>query len=291
VLKDVLIGPANDPGGLVKQLESDAELGVQMYSATDPNPNDGDNSFLVGPTDDVCPRFNAKKFAGLSLAVNNYAAIDALLRPATVDDDTPTGPALRTVVGLLDDGGVTDGGLAAMPGDAPKVVVLVTDGEPGLCGDNYSSPQARALVVSAAQDAYKQQVRTFVIAIGDTTQQSADHFKQVANAGQGQDPSTGDAGAIQPSTPQELVDALKKIVIDARTCTFELNGSVPAGQENRGTVVLNGQPVPYVGTGTDGWHLTTPSTLELVGSACTTLKTTADATLTASFPCGVVIPK
>src|SRR5688500_14927615 len=53
-LKDVLIGPTANPGGLIKQLQGEAELGVEMYSATDPNPNDGDNSLLVGPTDNVC---------------------------------------------------------------------------------------------------------------------------------------------------------------------------------------------------------------------------------------------
>lgn len=292
VLKDVLIGPSATPGGLVKQLEAEAELGVELYSATDTDPNDGDNSFLVGGTDAVCPRFNGKAFDGLTLAQNNYAAIDTLLRPASVDDDTPTGPALRKVVGLLDDGGV-DGtsGLAALPGTAPKVVVLVTDGEPGMCGDNFSSPQGRSAVVEAAQAAFKQKVKTFVIAIGDTTVQAADHFKAVANAGQGQDPTTGDAGAIQPSTPTELVDALKKIVQDARTCSFVLNGSVPAGQESRGTVILNGQPVNYAGAqGADGWRLSSPNTLELVGVACGMLKTAPDASLSASFPCGVVIP-
>ena len=108
VLKDVLIGPAATPGGIVKQLQAEAELGVEMYSATDPNPNDGDNSLLPPPTDAVCPRFNGKTFNGVTFALNNAAAIDALLRPATVDDDTPTGPAIRAVVGLAPDGGVVD---------------------------------------------------------------------------------------------------------------------------------------------------------------------------------------
>ena len=49
VLKDVLIGPAANPGGLLKQLEGEAELGLEMYSATDSNQGDGDNSFLPSP--------------------------------------------------------------------------------------------------------------------------------------------------------------------------------------------------------------------------------------------------
>ncbi len=292
VLKDVLIGPAATPGGIVKQLQAEAELGIEMYSTTDPILGDGDDSLLPPPTDNVCPRFNGKKFNGVTFALNNAAAIDALLRPATVDDDTPTGPAIATVVGLGPDGGVVDdAGFAAVTGTAPKVIVLVTDGEPALCGDNNPSDAGRAAVVLAVQQAYAQKIRTFVITVGDLTQAQA-HFQAVANAGQGLDPVTGDAGFIQPSTPQQLVTALQQIVLDARTCTFILNGQVQAGSEKLGTVTLNGMTVPFDDPGApdEGWHLKTPSTLELVGTACTTLKTTPNATLSARFPCGVVQP-
>ena len=293
VLKDVLIGPAATPGGVVKQLQGEAELGIEMYSATDPDPNDFDNSLLPPPTDDVCPRFNGKTFNGITFALNNAAAIDALLRPATVDDDTPTGPAIRAVVGLAADGGVADPkGFAATPGTAPKVIVLVTDGEPGLCGDNGPSDAGRAAVVVAAQQTFAQKIRTFVITVGDTSAEAKAHFQAVANAGQGLDPTTGDAGVIQPSTPQQLLTALQQIVLDARTCTFNLNGQVQAGSEHLGTVTLNGSPVPFDAPGApdEGWHLKTPSTLELVGQACKTLKSTPNATLSARFPCGVVQP-
>lgn len=293
VLKDVLIGPASNPGGLLKQLEGEAELGIKLYSATDSDPNDGDNSFLTGPTDDVCPRFNGKAFDGLTFLVNGYASIEAMLRPTTVDDDTPTGPAIRRVVGLADDGGIADPmGYAGIASKAPKVMVLVTDGEPALCGENYPSDPGRAAVVSAVQQTYGQKIRTFVIAIGDTTPQAEQHFNAVANAGQGLDPQAGDAGAIRPNTPQQLVDALKKIVLDARTCTFDLNGQVQAGMEKLGTVMLNGTVVPFDDPGApdEGWRLVNPSRIELVGSACETLKSTPSAQLTARFPCGAVSP-
>lgn len=292
VLKDVLIGPAATPGGLIKQLEGEAEIAVKMYSATDSNPNDGDNSFLTGPTDNVCPRFNGKKFDGLTFSATAYAGVEAALRAATVDDDTPTGPAIRTVVGLTTDGGAGDAGFSAVQGTAPKVLVLVTDGEPAICGDNGPSDQGRSAVITAVQQTYTQSIKTFVIAIGDTTAQAESHFKAVANAGQGLDPATGDAGAIRPNTPQQLVDALKQIVLDARTCTFDLNGQVQLGMEKLGTVTLNGATVPYDDPGApdEGWHLLSPSRLELVGSACATLKATPNATLSARFPCGAVKP-
>jgi hypothetical protein len=293
VLKDVLIGAAATPGGVVKQLQGEAELGIQLYSATDTDPNDGDNSQLPPPTDAVCPRFNGKAFSGVTFALNNAAAIDALLRPAAVDDDTPTGPAIRSVAGLAADGGVADPkGFAAVATTAPKVIVLVTDGEPALCGESNPSDPGRAAVVLAAQHAFNQKIRTFVIAIGAANPQAQAHFKSVANAGQGQDPTTGDAGAIEPSTPQQLVDALKQIVLDARTCTFTLNGQVQAGSEKLGTVTLNGKPIPFDDPGApeEGWRLKTPGTLELVGEACKTLKATPNATLSARFPCGTIVP-
>ena len=292
VLKDVLIGPATNPGGLLKQLEGEAELGFQMYSATDPNPNDGDNTYLTGATDNVCPRFNGKNFVASTFQLNSYAAIEAALRPATVDDDTPTGPAIRKVVGLSADGGIADdAGFAGIASKAPKVLVLVTDGEPGLCGENFPSNPGRAAVVSAVQQTFAQNIKTFVIAIGDTAG-GVQHFNAVANAGQGLDPTTGDAGAILPNTQQALIDALKKVVLDARTCTFDLNGTVQAGLEKLGTVTLNGTPVPFDDPGApdEGWRLVNPTRIELVGAACTTLKTTPNAQLSARFPCGAVTP-
>jgi len=289
VLKDVLIGTSASPGGLIKQLEAEAELGVELYSATDPDLS-GDNSLLPPPTDDVCPRFNGKAFDGVSFALNNFTAIDSLLRPASVDDDTPTGPAIRTVVGLSEDGGVSDPkGFASVVTTAPKVLVLVTDGEPALCGESNPSDPGKAAVIAATQATFAQRIRTYVIAIGNQSAAGLAHFKAVANAGQGKDPATGDAGAILPSTPGQLVDALRNVVLDARTCTFVLNGQVPPGLESLGTVTLNGAVLPY--DNTEGWRLQNPSTLELVGNACTTLKTTANASLTATFPCGVVVPR
>jgi hypothetical protein len=287
-LKDVLIGPASKKGGLMKQLEGQAELAVEMYSATDSDPNDDDNSFLSGATENVCPRFNGKAFGGLSFSTNAFASVDAMLRPASVDDDTPTGPAIRRVVGLDDSGAVVPGGLAALPGTAPKLLVLVTDGEPGLCGDNQTSNLAKQDVVSAVQQTYAKGIRSFVIAIGDMTTAGRAHFKAVANAGTGQDPVSGTASAMTPSTQEQLLTALKDVVLDARTCTFDLNGQVGAGKESLGTVTLNGASVPF--DAQNGWRLVSPSRLELVGGACNALKTSENAQLSARFPCGAITP-
>jgi hypothetical protein len=290
VLKDVLIGDGSPNVGLVKQIEKEAELDVKLYSATDPVLGDGDDSYLTVPTDDVCPRFNGRAFSGLTFAANAYASIDALLRPAGVDDDTPTGPAIRTVIGLGPDGGVVDGGFASIASAGPKVVVLVTDGEPTLCGESAPSAAAREAVVSAVQETYRQNIRTFVIANGSPGAEAKQHFNAVANAGAGLDPTTGNAAAILPSTQQQLVDTLRQIVLDATTCTFDLHGAVQPSMERLGTVTLNGTRVPFSEPGApdEGWRLVTPSRIELVGSACATLKATPNGQLSAHFPCEAI---
>lgn len=291
VLKDVLIGPNPTTGGLLKELQGEAELGIQMYSATDPTLGDGDDSYLpASPAPAAtCPRFNGKAFTGTTFALNNADAMDGLLRPATVDDDTPTGPAITKVVGLGADGGVADpNGLAADTSPAPKVIVLVTDGEPGLCGANNTSETAKAGVVAAVQLAHTHGIKTFVIAIGDPSA----HFKAVANAGQGKDPTTGDSNAITPTSTNDLKTALTNVVLGARTCKFQLNGEVQPGMEKQGTVTLNGGVVPFDDPGApdEGWRLVGKSEIELVGAACNTVKTTPDAKLSASFPCGTILP-
>lgn len=293
VLKDVLIGPPASPGGLVAELSGEADLGIELYSATDPNPNDGDNSELPPPTDAVCPRFKGRSFDGVTVTPSAAAQIEAELRPATVDDDTPTGPAVRTVVGLLDDGGVDPRGLAALPASTPRVLVLVTDGEPTLCGQNYPSDPAKALVVKSVADTFATGIPTFVVALGDTTAQAEAHFKAVANAGQGKDPTTGEAQAIRPTTKSSLVAALRKIVLDTRTCRFTLNGAVKPGLEGTGRVELNGASVPYAPEANPaaGWRLVSPSELELVGATCDALKASGDAALSAKFACDAVMPR
>ena len=286
-LKDVLIGPAANPGGLLAQLDDDAAMGVAMYSATDTNPNDGDNSFLVGPADAVCPRFAGKAFSGLSFELGAASKISTALRPATVDDDTPTAAALRTVVGIDGNGAIVDAkGFAALSNDAPKVIVLVTDGEPTMCGESSPSATARADVEAAVAQTYARGIKTFIIAIGDTNAVVEAHYKAIANAGLGKHPVQGDAKAVRPATPGELLTAIRNIVLDARTCAFDLNGRVETGMEGSGSVVLDGKPLAL---GTD-WKLVSPSRIELVGGACTTLKSTPSTKLSATFPCAVFEP-
>jgi hypothetical protein len=300
VLKTALIGANDAAGGLIKKLQGQAQMAVALYSATDSNTGDGDNSHLpASPVPDaVCPRFNGKSFAhafpnGLTFSDSNFQDISNLLRPASVDDDTPTGYAIQTLVGIDDAGAPNNpqGFAQTASNGAPKVLVLVTDGEAGNCVSTQYSDNATgdaqqsagfAKTLAVVKQAYQQKISTFVIDIGNPS--LAASFKQIANAGQGKDPDNGDAGAIAPTSTDALATALENIVTAARSCVFTLNGTVAAGKESTGTVTVNDAVIPY-GT---GWHLKDPSTLELLADACNTVKTDPNARLSATFPCGTV---
>jgi hypothetical protein len=65
-----------------------------------------------------------------------------------------------------------------------------------------------------------------------------------------------------------------------------ITGMVDAATAGQGTVTLNGMTLTY---GTDWTVDANGTTIHLLGNACTTLKNSANPTVDASFPCGVVI--
>lgn len=89
-----------------------------------------------------------------------------------------TGESVDAAVKILN--GVKDEG--------PNAIVLATDSEPDSCSDpNLDTPAglevARQLSFNAVQHAFKAQITTFVISVGNQVGQ--DHLRDVANVGQG----------------------------------------------------------------------------------------------------------
>ncbi|MFO0662565.1 MAG: hypothetical protein U0174_01380 [Polyangiaceae bacterium] len=284
VLKDALIGPNGTPGGLVKQFEGDVAFGLQMYSARRQNPNG------TSPPAGACPRFNDVAFAGVTASFNNAAAIDAVYRPAVVVDDTPTGEALLAVAGIDDAGTIVDQkGLASLVTAGPKLIILATDGEPALCSDLAATgtAAAQAKVVTAAQAAFKNKIKTFVVAVGSDINEQ--HQQYVANAGIGLDPVNGNAPIYRPNNVAALQQAFQSILLSGRTCTFKLNGTVSPGTEADGEVTLDGNKLTYKDP--NGWILNAAGELELQGSACTSVLSTDTPALSIRFPCGAFVPR
>jgi hypothetical protein len=266
-LRQALIDPAT---GIVKQLQNDVSFGVALYS---------------WKRSGMCPNVT-----NVPWKVGNYASIFNIYADAGTIDNTPTAESIMSVIGFNDAGVLNGKGFAAAHTPGPKILVLATDGDPDMCSDPDSNgDQApRQFTVWATQRTYDAGIPTYVISVGEDIDLA--HQKQVANAGQGQNPNTGDAAVYRPTNKTALVNALNKVILGVRSCKFTLNGSVVAGTENKGVVTLNGTPLTY--NDSNGWKLNSPTELEFVGNSCKTLQTTLDAQVSVRFPCGsVTFPK
>jgi len=254
---------------VIKKLQADVDFGAAFYSWKGSDPIA------------TCPQVTSVAFG-----LNNFQAIATEWNSLTPIDNTPTGDSIRKVSGVLD-GGVIDGGLATLKTDGPKILVLITDGDPDSCltkGSNVDPSQA--IAVAATQDAFKAGIKTYVIAVSTDIQPA--NQQQIANAGIGLDPKTGKAPYYLAQTQDALATAFGSIIAGARSCTFTLNGQIQAGQESKGSVSLNGGPLTY--NDPNGWKVNSATEVEITGTACTTIKTTPDANLQMSFPCGSFTP-
>src|SRR6478735_4430486 len=266
VLRDALIDKNT---GIISTLESKVRFGLALYTS--------ENGFGSGTPPKTCPIIT-----DVAPALNNFAAITAKYRANDWKDDTPTGESVDAAVKILD----------AVSEPGPKVIVLATDGEPDTCadpdtGDEKVREAARALSVTAVQNAFKKQISTYVISVGNEI--GEDHLRAVANAGQGLAVDVDATKRYYLANDQdELATAFDTIVSGVRSCVFTLNGTVQADRADSGSVVLDGKFLIYMDK--DGWRLTSPSVLELQGAACAALKKSGDHALKINFPCGDFIP-
>jgi hypothetical protein len=257
VLRTSLMDPA---AGVVHTLQDQVRFGLALYS---------------GVRDQPCPVITP-----VAPAMNNYAAIDAAY-PVPTDailDNTPTGESIDAASTLLQ--GVAELG--------QKVIVLATDGDPDSCAEpnsNGTNPP-REMSLEAAQRAFQGGVFTFVISVAADADQA--HLAELANVGQGYPRNDAMNRLYLANDQAQLATAFATIVDGVRSCSFALDGTVTDGGEAEGTVTLNGAPLTL--NDPNGWRLSSPSTIELTGTACDTVKNTDSVSLNASFPCGIVVP-
>lgn len=248
---------AND--GIVKTLQNDVRFGVALYTSNGGN---------AGGT---CPMLTK-----VPLALMNYSAIDAAYKPQAPVGDTPTGESITAVTKDL----------VAYTEVGPKIIVLATDGEPDTCA--VPNPQmGQPESIKAAQDAYAAGVKTFVISVGSEV--SDGHLQDVANAGAGLPIGGADKAPFYKALDQQaLVMAFDTIINGVRSCTLKLNGTVDEVGAAAGKVSLDGMLLGY--NDPNGWRLTAPDEIELLGTSCDAIKT-GDHSLSVEFPCGIVVPK
>ena len=165
------------------------------------------------------------------------------------------------------------------------MIVLATYGEPDTCA--VPNPQnGQQDVINATSAAHAADIETYVISVGDEVGEA--HLQDVANAGVGY-PVGGQDNApyYQALDPESLVTHFQTIIDGVRSCTYTLDGEVTMESAPDGKVLLDNQELAYLDP--DGWRLNSSTELELLGTACETIKT-GQHTLEVSFPCDVFIP-
>jgi hypothetical protein len=101
-------------------------------------------------------------------------------------------------------------------------------------------------------------------------------------------PGTAPYTTLTPAAgAQSLTSAFTGLFAQAQSCRFEAtNGKVKVASAAQGVVTMNDSTVPY--DADNGWQLASDHTVELVGSACTSLRATPGATVKITFPCDSV---
>jgi hypothetical protein len=281
--------------GVIQRFDAQAEFGMTLYdggidiflaAASAGGGGGGGGGQDCAPIDAApmeCPRL-----IEVPPALGNAAAIDAMFPNAQLGGSTPTDRALSGVVDRL----VTLGQVAVDQERPVRYVILATDGQPndicvgGMGGDGSVQRQA---VLDHVQRAADDGIRTFVISLAGNDQALQAHLDEVAAVG---DPGNPDAATFTPASPEDLAMVMNDLVGGAIGCEVTLNGSVMPAFACDGSVVLQDEEIPCC-RGDDcaeGWKLSEPNRIELLGDACDTLRLTPGAVLSADFPCGVFAP-
>jgi hypothetical protein len=272
VLRDTLLDRDNS---LLSKLQNEVRFGMVLYSSENGNED--------GAT---CPLLVSSEIKS-----GNFDDMRRLLDDQEPVDDTPTAESVIAVTTQLE--AITE------PGQ--KFIILATDGEPDTCDDpdaqgsdcptgtvpcTLPAGLARDASVAAVTAAFDKGITTRVISVGDEV--GADHLKALAVAGSGGDDS---AEAFTALDTEALEAAFTSIIGEARSCDFQLEGTVAAAEAGRGTVVLDGQSLVFGDA--NGWSMPDVSTVRLDGAACEALQQSNTAAVSMDFPCGVyqVIPR
>lgn len=259
-----------DPGGIVDSLQAVVRFGMVIYSGGGIGGRGGTTAGGACPT-----------LVTIQPALNNFAAIDAMYPQQPLGAGTPTDKALDNVVMNLP---VLNQAMLDKRVD-PIYVVLATDGAPNdLCSGGGAGnvgqegdPVVMQRVIDVVTRGTMMGMQMFVISLAGDDMALQTHLQNVANATSSKMPP------FKPSTKADLINNFQSIVGGA-TCQVTLNGTVAAGQECTGKVVLNGMMLPC--NSDNGWRMPDDHTVQLTGTACDTLLGT-QSLVSATFPCGV----
>jgi hypothetical protein len=177
---------------------------------------------------------------------------------------TPTAAGISAAAAYLK--GLTDGN--------PKVILLATDGVPN-CAENERDLNTSDIpgTLKAIDDAFKQDIKTYVLGIGPSTGNLDDFAK------------AGHTDKHFPATsPEALKDALNAIGTAAISCSFSLTDK-PTDATNA-AVYVNKELVQK--DDPDGWSYGPDgTTIELTGATCEKVKSERETAVQVLYGCKV----
>lgn len=248
------------------ELAMGANVGIGAFPATcnSPNGSNGCDDAVSVCHEDRLPEPLLPTQSGRSGAVirDAYAGISPR-------GYTPTSTALREVRRLRSYEVAGD----MYAAQRASAVVLITDGEPNSANNSCNTTGALNATVTAAGELAAAGVPVYVIGIPGVNGSS---MQDIAEAGNPDDPN---AQWYQADDAAALTSALRSIASSTIGCTLAVSASMANNTDwDRSTVVMYVDDADQV-VPRSQWQLNlgTPTTLELTGAACDSLKAEAKA--------------
>jgi hypothetical protein len=96
-----------------------------------------------------------------------------------------------------------------------------------------------------------------------------------------------------PTNKDALRDEIAKVLSGVKSCVFDIGGDIKVKQNllSDAHVYVEGVEVPLDAAGTNGWHMPTPTQIELAGDACTNWRMPQNNKIEWDFPCEILEPK
>jgi hypothetical protein len=310
-LRSALLDPMS---GFIYRLQSSVRFGATLYDGTIDVALAADaasgfgllqnppcsllQATLGGKDVGMCPQL----VEALPATLDHAKAIDMIYPTVELGGSTPTDKAMTHVMDALIGAQKSQG--PDDPAQSRVYVILATDGAPndicvnGVGGDGSAQRQG---VVTAVDRGAAAGITTWVISLADGDADLQMHLDDVAKHGE---PKNAMAHTFSPASPDELIMTLAQLLGGAVGCHIALNGTVTLGQEQLGTVEQNGVALPFCAEtmpgmlscgptpagSPNGWRLSDPHAIELVGDACAKFLLGSGALLSAKFPCKVFTP-
>jgi hypothetical protein len=96
-----------------------------------------------------------------------------------------------------------------------------------------------------------------------------------------------------PTDKDALTAEFESALAGVKSCTFDIGGEIKVIQNllSLAHVYVQGVEVPLDLTAANGWHMPTPTQIELVGPACDNWRRPENIEITWDFPCRILEPK